>query len=429
MQTGWPLQGKKKESMDYTFKDGLLMINVSAIQAVALAVVAYYFGVWAKKKIGILEKYGIPSPVVGGMTVAVILSTLEGCGLMKVHFDSSLQTLLMLAFYTTVGLLASLKLVTQGGRLLLGFLIASAVLCVLQNFVGMGIAELMGLDFHYGILAGSVSMMGGLGTAAAFGPYFETTYGITGGTAVGITAATFGMVAALLIGAPFGEWLIHHYKVQTPKPVDQPEPKLHLPKEMETGLAPGSAASEPKMNDEIMKAGSIVAICVALGAVLSSFMGHFITLPAYIGSMIIAAIVRNIGDFSGAYRVQGKGLDAIADISLVLYVTMAINSLKLHELVNLVFPMMVILAAQTVLMVAFAWAVLFKLFGRSYDTVMLTVGGIGFSMGATVNGLANMQSLGEKYGTSPKAWLIVSIVGAFLIDFINALVVTYLGAG
>lgn len=414
--------------MDYAFKDGLLLINISAIQAVALAAITYYFGIWAKKRIPVLERFGIPSPVVGGMTFALILSVLEGNGIMKVNFDSSLQTLLMLAFYTTVGLMASLKLITQGGKLLLGFLLASAVLCVIQNFLGMGIAGFMGLDPHYGILAGSVSMMGGLGTAAAFGPYFETTYGITGGTAVGITSATFGMVAALAIGGPFGEWLIRRYKVQTPKKVGEPEPQLHLPKDMETGLVPGSAVKEPKMNDEIMKAGTVVAVCVALGAVVSSFLGNYITLPAYIGSMIVAAIIRNIGDFTDAYHVQGKGLDCIADISLVLYVTMAINSLKLYELVNLAVPMMVILAAQTLLMLVFAWTILFTLFGRSYDSVMLTVGGIGFSMGATVNGLANMQSLGEKYGTSPKAWLIVSIVGAFLIDFINALVITYLGA-
>lgn len=414
--------------MDYAFKDGLLLINISAIQAVALAAITYYFGTWLKKRIPVLERFGIPSPVVGGMIFALVLSVLEGNGIMKVNFDSSLQTLLMLAFYTTVGLMASLKLITQGGKLLLGFLIASAVLCVIQNFLGMGIAGFMGLDPHYGILAGSVSMMGGLGTAAAFGPYFETTYGITGGTAVGITSATFGMVAALAIGGPFGEWLIRRYKVQTPKKVGEPEPQLHLPKDMETGLVPGSAVKEPKMNDEIMKAGTVVAICVALGAVVSSFLGNYITLPAYIGSMIVAAIIRNIGDFTDAYHVQGKGLDCIADISLVLYVTMAINSLKLYELVNLAVPMMVILAAQTILMLVFAWTILFTLFGRSYDSVMLTVGGIGFSMGATVNGLANMQSLGEKYGTSPKAWLIVSIVGAFLIDFINALVITYLGA-
>lgn len=153
------------------------------------------------------------------MLVALVLSCLEYFHFMKVNFDTSLQTLLMLAFFTTIGLSASLKIVTEGGKLLVSFLFVITILCVLQNFLGMGLAEMMGLDFHYGLLAGSVSMMGGLGTSAAFGPYFEQTYGVQGGTAVAITAATFGMVVALLIGAPFAEWLIRKYKVITPKEV------------------------------------------------------------------------------------------------------------------------------------------------------------------------------------------------------------------
>ena len=157
------------------------------------------------------------------------------------------------------------------------------------------------------------------------------------------------------------------------------------------------------------------------------FLGDFVTLPAYIGSMIVAALIRNIGDFSGKYKVDGKGLNALADISLVLFVTMAINSLKLHELLHLAIPLVVILVAQTLLMLIFAWAVIFFCFGRNYDAVMLAVGGIGFSMGATANGLANMQAMSEKYGSSPKAWLIVSVVGAFLIDLINALAIIWLG--
>ena len=160
---------------------------------------------------------------------------------------------------------------------------------------------------------------------------------------------------------------------------------------------------------------------------VSAYLGQFITLPAYIGSMIVAALIRNAGDFSKKFQVQGKGLDAVADISLVLFVTMAINSLKLHELVHLALPLVVILAAQTVLMLLFAWGVIFTAFKKNYDAVMLTVGGIGFSMGATANGLANMQAIAEKYGSSPRAWLIVSVVGAFLIDLINALVITWFG--
>ena len=404
--------------MDYAFKGGVLFVNVSAIQALALAVLTYYFGVWVKKHVSILEKYSIPSPVVGGILFSIVLSILDGMNIMKVHFDSSLQTLLMLAFYTTIGLMASLKLIKKGGTLLISFFIAVSVLVVLQNLVG---------DKHYGILAGSVSMMGGLGTAAAFGPFFEDTYGVTGGTAVGITAATFGMVAALVLGGPFGEWVIHRYKIQTPKQPHEPEEKLMLPSDTEVSITSEQRANTPTFTDELMKAGSIVALCMALGTVVSSYLGQYITLPAYIGSMIVAAIVRNIGDFTHSFSVEGKGLNAVADISLILFVTMAINSLKLYELVNLAIPMIVILAAQTLLMLCFAWLVFIKLFGKEYDNVMLAVGGIGFGMGATVNGLANMQAIGEKYGSSARAWLIVSIVGAFLIDLVNALVITYMG--
>ena len=395
--------------------DGMLIVNVSAIQAVAIAAVTYYFGAWLRKKVPFLEKYSVPSPVVGGMLVALVLSCLEYFHFMKVNFDTSLQTLLMLAFFTTIGLSASLKIVTEGGKLLVSFLFVITILCVLQNFLGMGLAEMMGLDFHYGLLAGSVSMMGGLGTSAAFG----------GGGALAIPAATFGMVVALLIGAPFAEWLIRKYKVITPKEVDTPEPELHIPEDLETTVVEGE--KDPTYTPQLLKAGTIVAICMGLGAVLSQYMGQYITLPAYIGSMIVAAIVRNVGDFSGKYTVEGKGMNAIAEISLVLFVTMAINGLKLHELLNLALPLMIILAGQTILMVVFAWAMFF-IFGKTYDAVMLCAGGIGFSMGSTANGLANMQAIAEKYGSSPRAWLIISLVGAFLIDLINALLVTWMGA-
>ena len=398
------------------------VIAVDKVQAVALAVCTYYFGVWLKGKVGVLSRYSIPSPVVGGMSFAIVVSFLEYFNIVKVQIDSTLQTVLMLGFFTTIGLMASLRVVKDGGRLLLGFLLAVTVLGM-----GMAIAEAMGFDKHYGILAGSVSMMGGLGTAAAFGPYFEETYGITGGTAVAVTAATFGMVAALLIGGPFGEWCIRRYQVKTPDEVQQPEPELHLPDDMDTDITEQHASAKPNFTNEIMRAVSVTALAMGLGTIVSNFLGHYITLPAYIGAMIVATVIRNVGDFSGMYKVEGKGLNAVADITLVLFVTMAINNLKLHELVHLALPLVVILACQTILMLIYAWTVLFTAFGRSYDAVMLSVGGIGFSMGATANGLANMQAISEKYGSSPRAWLIVSVVGAFLIDLINAVVITWFG--
>ena len=276
--------------------DGMLIVNVSAIQAVAIAAVTYYFGAWLRKKVPLLEKYSVPSPVVGGMLVALVLSCLEYFRLMQVNFDTSLQTLLMLAFFTTIGLSASLKIVTEGGKLLVSFLFVITILCVLQNFLGMGLAEMMGLDFHYGLLAGSVSMMGGLGTSAAFGPYFEQTYGVQGGTAVAITAATFGMVVALLIGAPFAEWLIRKYKVLTPKEVDNPEPELHIPEDLETAVVEGEKTD---LYASASESGNDCGYLHGLGCRSVSIYGtvHYAARLHRIHDC--AAIVRNVGDFSG----------------------------------------------------------------------------------------------------------------------------------
>ena len=247
--------------MEYSFAEsGMLLLKVNMVQAVALAVITYFLGVWIKRRVPVLARFSIPSPVIGGMLCAAILSGLEDQGIMRVTFDSTLQTVLMLGFFTTIGLTASLKLVTNGGKILVTFLMAVTVLAFLQNVVGMGAAWLMGIDTHYGILAGSVSMMGGLGTAAAFGPYFEQTYGISGGTAMAITAATFGMVAALLVGGPLGEWLIRRYKVQIPNEHGNLAEPLHIPTEVETGVQDDHSGNKPAFTRELMKAVSVVTL-------------------------------------------------------------------------------------------------------------------------------------------------------------------------
>lgn len=411
--------------MDFTSVDGMMLIKLNMIQAVAFAAVTYYFGQWFKSKVSFFNRFAISAPVVGGMTVATVLSVLENYGLLRVQFDTTLQSQLMLAFFTTIGLMASIKVVKTGGKLLLGFLLVVSLLAAVQNIVGMGLAQMMGIDRLYGILAGSVSMMGGLGTAAAFGPYFEQTYGISGGTALGITAATFGMAASLIVGGPFAQWLVKRYHVKTPVTPGLPEPALHIPEEVDlSNDLLKNDDSDTSWKREFMKSSTIVLLCMGAGSIVSGFLNEFITLPAYIGAMIVAAVVRNVADLSGKWHVEGKGLNTIADVSLILFVTMAINALKLHELVNLALPLMVMMIAQTILAVAFAYFFIWKLFKQNYTSAMLTAGGIGFSMGATANGLANMQGLAEKFGPCSQAWLIVSLVGAFLIDLINAIIIT-----
>ena len=396
-------------------------LKISSVQAVALAFVTYYLGVWIKSKVALLQKLSLPAAVIGGLPFAFFLSVLRGLGILQVTFDNSLSTVALLAFFTTVGMMASLKLVKYGGIALVFFWIISTIVGFAQNLIGMGIAGAMGIDPHYGILAGAVSLMGGLGTSAAFGPYFETTYGIQGSTAVAITAATFGMVAALVLGGPFGEWILNKYNIDPankPAGADKPDAvDLTVLEEEEHSDARG-----------VIKASAFVFLAIGIGSVVSAYLGQLITLPAYIGAMLIAAVIRNIGDFSGMYKVQGGGLNIVAEVALTVYVTMAINSLNLYELIHLALPLFIILVAQTVFMLVVAWLVYFRIFGKNYESMMLAVGAIGFAMGATANGLANMQAIGDKHGHAPRAWLIVSLVGAFLIDFTNAIIITWMGA-
>ena len=396
-------------------------LKISSVQAVALAFVTYYLGVWIKSKVALLQKLSLPAAVIGGLPFAFFLSVLRGLGILQLTFDNSLSTVALLAFFTTVGMMASLKLVKYGGIALVFFWIISTIVGFAQNLIGMGIAGAMGIDPHYGILAGAVSLMGGLGTSAAFGPYFETTYGIQGSTSVAITAATFGMVAALVLGGPFGEWILNKYNIDPankPAGADKPDAvDLTVLEEEEHSEARG-----------VIKASAFVFLAIGIGSVVSAYLGQLITLPAYIGAMLIAAVIRNIGDFSGMYKVQGGGLNIVAEVALTVYVTMAINSLNLYELIHLALPLFIILVAQTVFMLVVAWLVYFRIFGKNYESMMLAVGAIGFAMGATANGLANMQAIGDKHGHAPRAWLIVSLVGAFLIDFTNAIIITWMGA-
>ena len=410
--------------MDLTLIDGVWVARIDMIQTLAFAIVTYYFGIWLKSKVTWLRKLSVSAPVVGGIIVAVTLSVLDAYNILQVKFDSTLQTQLMLAFFTTIGLMASLKLVKRGGKMLVGFLAAVSVLAVLQNVLGMSVASLFGLDARYGIMVGSVSLMGGLGTSAAFGPYFEEVYGLQGATGVAIASATFAMTNSLLIGGPMGQWLIRRHHLKTPKQMGLESFENAVDQKVEYEENPNNTS----WTADLMRAIAIVLVCMALGKVVSMFFGQFITLPAYIGAMLVAGVVRNVGDYYHAFDKESKAINAVGEIALVLFVTMAINNLKLHELLHLALPICAILICQLCLLLTFARWVLFQFFGRDFDAVMLTVGGSGFCMGATSTGLTNMQGLAEQYGSSPRAWLVVSLVGAFLIDFINALIITWFGA-
>jgi ESS family glutamate:Na+ symporter len=322
----------------------------------------------------------------------------------------------MIMFFTTIGMGASAALVKKGGGPLLVFFGLACVLAVLQNVVGIILAKTMGVNPLYGILGGAVSLMGGLGTGGAFGPEFEA-WGVVGGKVSAIACATFGMVAGDLMCGPFGETMIRRFKIKTPGH------KKHEPK---LDMTPAEERASEMTPDAFMGTLAFILAAMALGAVLSGFIQkRGITLPAYIGAMIVAVLIRN-GMNLTPWReaIEDRTVGFLSEVSLALYITMAIDGMKLWELVNLALPLLVILIGQVVLILLFCWLCVFLLMGRDYEGMMLSVGMIGFGMGATANAMINMNSLSRKHGPAPRAFLIVPLVGAFLIDFANALIIT-----
>ncbi|EAX48844.1 sodium/glutamate symporter [Thermosinus carboxydivorans Nor1] len=404
--------------METKVVNGLLILKLNMIQTVALAIIVYYLGAAIRRRIPLLIRFSIPAPVVGGLLFAGLATFLRTQGILGFELDSTMQSALMIMFFTTIGMGASVMLLKRGGLPLIIFFVLAVVLAVLQNVIGIVLAKATGIHPLFGIIGGAVTLMGGLGTGGAFGPLFES-WGVTGATTAAIACATFGMVAGSLMGGPFGETLIKKYNIATPA---------------QQGIRVDAAATAVQETENtvdgatLMKALGFILAAMGIGSIVSFYLNKAgITLPAYIGAMIVAAVIRNIGDVTKSYEINEGAVEIISDISLAVYLTMAINGLKLWELINLALPLTIILIGQCILMLLFCWLLVYFIMGRDYEAVQLSVGMIGFGMGATPNALVNMAALSEKYGPAPKAFLIVPLIGAFLIDFANALIITGMG--
>ena len=401
--------------METIIVNGLMIVKFNMVQSIALAIVTYYLGTLIRNTFPVLKRLSVPSPVIGGLMFATLSAILRSQGIVGFDLDTTMQSFLMTVFFSTIGIGASLALIKKGGKPLIVFFFLALIVAFGQNIVGIVLAKATGIHPVLGIIGGAVTLMGGLGTGGAFGPYFENL-GVAGATTAAIACATFGMVAGSLSGGPFGEALIKKYNITVGNHTHLVEADI-LGEDEEVG-------SSSKLLENI----GYVAIAMATGAVLSDWLSAMgMTLPIYIGAMMMAAVVRNLGDLTRAYKVNMGAIDIISDISLALYLTMAINGLKLWELINLAVPLMVILAGQIVFLLLFSWLVVYFAMGKDYEAVQMSVGMIGFGLGAMPNALVNMAALSEKYGFAPQAYLLVSLVGAFLIDFANALLITWMG--
>lgn len=375
-----------------------------------------------------LDRFNIPAPVIGGFVFAALALALRQTGVLAFEFDTTLQPPFMVAFFTTIGLGASFGLLRVGGPQVLLFWGLASLLVVLQNGVGLLLAAALGLDPLIGLLSGSVTMTGGHGTGAAFGQMFEEQYQVSGALTLALAAATFGLVSGGLLGGPVATHLIRRNRLrspggnssgQDPRPVQvavRGGPPSTPADMMETGES-GSAY-------RILHGLAIILVAMALGGVLSGWLGHFITLPAYIGAMIVAAVIRNLDDRFRFLRIDQRTIDDLGSVALSLFLTMALMSLRLWELLGLAIPMLVILAAQVVVVALFALVVIYRSMGRDFDSAVMAGGLCGFGLGATPNAVANMRAIVERYGPAPRAFLVVPMVGAFFIDFTNALIIT-----
>lgn len=410
-------------------------IQLDLVQSSALAMLLLAGGEYARRRIGFLHRFCIPAPVVGGFMFALLVLLLRQTDVAQIQLDTTLQTPAMVAFFTTIGLAGSLAMIKKGGKLLLMYLIACWSLAIMQNVIGMTMAKVVGVDPMLGIMAGAVALEGGHGNAAAFGPTAEAM-GFEGATTVAIAAATFGLVAGSMLGGMSANYLVARHNIEIPKKagvMGKIATAGAVIKEMAVGESTkGSVATiteteKDTSDDPAANYGSLLTVVVllatlmVLGTVLGDWLSDLtgLTLPAYVGAMIVAVIFRNVNDKFGWFKINDDAVELISKFALGFFLTLAMMSLKMWELASLAGPLVIILVVQLAFILIFAVVVVFRMLGKNYDAATMVAGFIGHGLGAAPNALANMDAFNSKFGVrSERAFLIVPLAGAVLVDLV-----------
>ncbi len=410
--------------MEWVFNSYYTLIAATVVLLVGRLMVA---------KIKFLQDFNIPEPVAGGLVAAAILYALHAVYGVSFKFEKPLQDAFMLIFFTSIGLSADFSRLKAGGFPLVIFTAIVGSFIVVQNAVGVGLASLFGLDPLIGLITGSITLTGGHGTAGAWGPDFEKNFGLTGATGLGMAAATFGLVAGGLIGGPVARRLINK---MGRKPLDEAAVKAQAAvyDDDDPGKSTDDLFEHPEQT-RLITANSAVetlamfAACLAFAEIMDGFDSEYLKpfyldLPKFVWALFGGVILRNILTSVFKFNMFDRAIDVFGNASLSLFLAMALLNLKLWELTGLAGPVTVILLVQTVVMMLYATFVTYVLMGRNYDSAVLAAGHCGFGLGATPTAVANMQSVTERFGPSHKAFLIVPMVGAFFVDFINVFILT-----
>ena len=380
--------------------------QLNMAETIGFAIVLLLLGRWIKKKVNFFERFFIPAPVIGGTLFSIILLIGHQTESFTFTFNNDIKNLLMIAFFTTVGFSASLKILKKGGVGVALFLLAAVILVILQDIVGPVLAKALGINPLLGLAAGSIPLTGGHGTSGAFGPELEKL-GATGATVVAVASATYGLIAGCLIGGPIARRLMIKNNLK--------------PTESKEGVDNSLLGSATEVTEEsLFSAVVYIGIAMGIGALINNMLAKAgIKFPVYLMGMVVAAIIRNILDFNQK-QLPFTEIGIVGNISLSLFLSMALMSMKLWQLIDLAVPLIVILLAQTVLMAFFAYFITFNIMGRDYDAAVMSTGHCGFGLGATPNAMANMETFTTANGPSVKAFFIIPIVGSLFIDFINA---------
>lgn len=389
-----------------------MIVHFSTIQTMALAVIVFYLGKFLNNKFKFLKNNCIPDSVTGGTLFSFFILLGHETGSFSFIFEDSIKDIFMIAFFTTVGFSASIKLLKKAGLPVLIFLIAAILLAILQNVVGVGMAKILGVSPMIGIATGSLATTGGPGTAGAFGPIMES-FGTPGATMVAMATATYALIAGSIIAGPICKRLIEK-KNLIQKRVTLEEFQSFDDKSVTLELK------------NVVPTGFQIIIAMGIGSLISNFLNSLgLVLPPYIGTMFAASIMRNLADETKLFSIDLEVVSVIGNFTLTMFLSMILMNFKLWELKELALPLIIMLIGQTILMGVFAYFITFTLTGKDYDAAIMTGGHCGCGFGTTPKALANMEALTEKYLPSPKAFFVIPIVGALFIDFFNAAIITF----
>jgi ESS family glutamate:Na+ symporter len=390
----------------------MTLITLAPVETLTLSILVLYVGMYLNAKVSLLGDNNIPAAVTGGILFSCMTALAYQFTDIRLSFDMQIRDILLLVFFSTIGLAAKFKVLVHGGKALALLVGISFVCIVLQDVIGIAIAMAFGHHPAYGLVAGSIAFTGGHGTAIAWGNVADEA-GLHAARELGIAFATFGLIAGGLVGGPIAKWLIKTHRLQGPGDIQQ---SAEAPTATQQ-LAQLSAAGQLRT---ILGVLLVLALCVQIGRSANTLLGtHGLLLPSFLMAMLAGILLTNLADL-GKVSLHPITVSKFGEVALNLFLSMSLMSMEFSSLANVIAPVTLVLVVQTFVMVLFAVFVVFRVMGRDYDAAVIASGFAGLGLGATPVAIANMDAITLRYGPSLKAFLIVPLVGAFFIDLLNA---------